>query len=117
MYDDAELETTFSERARGAWVSRTAPSSSSNSLQPRLIGLRDGGRKTSVLVLTEGLEGKIQTALALGCGHRSALQDVRRWKHEFVLKQADNAGSLEAFQHRLSVKRLEIESDKEPTEL
>ena len=96
MYDDAELETTFSERAHGAWVSRTAPSSSSNSLQPRLTGLRNGRRKTSVLFLTEGLEGKIQTALALVCGHRSALQDVKRWRHEFVLKQADKAGSLEA---------------------
>jgi hypothetical protein len=116
MYDHAESDTTFSERARRIWVNPMAYNSRSNSLQPRLTEVQDGRRKTSVLILTEELERKIQTALALGCGHKYALQDVKRWKHELLLKQADNTGALESIKHRWDVKRVEIEPHKEPTE-
>lgn len=115
MYDNAELDSTFSERARETWVVRTASSSATGGLQPRLANSRDGGSKTSVLVLTEELEGKIQTALAIGCGYRSALQDAQKWRRRKLMQQADIAGTLESFKHRLSVKRSEIISNKEPT--
>ncbi|KAI4660732.1 uncharacterized protein J4E79_005300 [Alternaria viburni] len=87
MYDNAELETTLSERA--------------------LCGRG----------LKEYETGKIQTALALGRGHIQGVKNVKKWKHELLLKQADNTGSLEALTHRLNVKRLEIQPNKEPTEL
>ncbi len=117
MYDNAELDSTFSERARRIWVNPMAYSSTSNTLQPHLADVQDGRRKTSVLILTDELEGKIQNALALGLGHKYALNDVKRWKHELLLKQADNTGSLEVIEHRLNVKRLAIEPNKEPTEM
>ncbi|KAI4606993.1 hypothetical protein J4E83_009748 [Alternaria metachromatica] len=63
------------------------------------------------------LEKKIQTALALGRGHIHAVQDVKRWKHETRLKQADNKGSLESFTHRFNAKCAEIQPNKEPTEV
>ena len=116
MYDDAELDTTFSERACQIWVHPTAHSSGSSTLRPRLKRVRDGRRETLALVLTEELEKKIQTALALGRGHIHAVQDVKRWKHETRLKQADNKGSMESFTHRFNAKCAEIQPNKEPTE-
>ncbi|KAI4925672.1 hypothetical protein J4E85_007551 [Alternaria conjuncta] len=116
MYDDAELDTTFSERACQIWVHPTAHSSGSSTLRPRLKRVRDGRREALALVLTEELEKKIQTALALGRGHIHAVQDVKRWKHETRLKQADNKGSLESFTHRFNAKCAEIQPNKEPTE-
>lgn len=115
MYDNAELDSTFSERARETWVVQTASSLDTGGLQPRLTNSRDGRRKTSVLVLTEELESKIQTALAIGCGYRSALQDAQKWRRRKLMQQADITGTLESTKHRLSVKRSEIELNKEPT--
>ncbi|KAI4620335.1 hypothetical protein J4E80_004861 [Alternaria sp. BMP 0032] len=91
--------------------------STSNRARPQLKKVRDGRRETWALVLTEELEGKIQTALALGRGHIHGVQNVKKWKHELLLKQADNTGSLEAVTHRLNVKKSEIQPNKEPTEL
>ncbi|RYN43768.1 hypothetical protein AA0112_g390 [Alternaria arborescens] len=115
MYDNAELGSTFSERARETWVFQTASSLDTGGLQPRLTNSRDGRRKTSVLVLTEELESKIQTALAIGCGYRSALQDAQKWRRRKLMQQADITGTLESIKHRLSVKRSEIELNKETT--
>ena len=115
MYDNAELDSTFSERARETWVVQTASSLDTGGLQRRLTNSRDGRRKTSVLVLTEELESKIQTALAIGCGYRSALQDAQKWRRRKLMQQADTTGTLESIKHRLSVKRSEIELNKEPT--
>ena len=117
MYDNAELETTHSEQACRNWIHPRARISTSNSARPRLKRVRDGGRETWALVLTGELEGKVETALALGRSYIHGVQNVKKWKHELLLKQADNTGSLEAVTHRLNVKKLEIQPNKEPTEL
>jgi len=117
MYDNAELDTTFSERACQVWVHPTAQSSTSNRVRPRLKKVRDGRREAWALVLTEEFEGKIQTALALGRTHTRAIHEVKKWKHDLLLKLADTTGSLESLTHRLNVKRLEIQPNKEPTML
>jgi hypothetical protein len=116
MYDNAELNSAFSERAREVWVARTSRSSRPGGLQPRLTDVRDGRRKTLILILTEELESKIQTALALGCGYRSGLQDAEKWKRQNLLRPTDNAGTPETIEHRWNVKRSEIQPKKEPTE-
>lgn len=117
MYDNAELETTHSEQACRNWIHSTANISTSNSARPRLKRVRDGRRETWALVLTGELEGKIETALALGRSYIQGVKNVKKWKHELLLEQADNTGSLEAITHRLNVKRSEIQPNKEPTML
>jgi len=116
MYDNAELELTLSERACRVWVPQTIHSSGSDGGQPRLKDVQQGRRKVSVLVLTEELQEKIQIALALGCAYKRSQKSVKRWKHEILVEQADNNGTIESIKHRWNIKRTEIRPDKEPTE-
>jgi hypothetical protein len=116
MQDNGETGSTISERAYQTWAIRPPHSSDQNVVRPRLTDVRTGSRKASALILTEELEKMIQTALALGCGHQYAIQNVKKQKHELLLKRADNTGTIASIKHRWDVKCLEIQPNRDPTE-